>query len=252
MTWHISESLRCLLEPGAESLVENSLAGAQSALSKSSPTAGKSSCGGKTKGTSTRSRYGTTCEHLTELSGAGGWMSSLADSPAKTSALQEKALESTASEAGSGQKWQGSLAKYDPASRSWKIAQCLFDEVLPESSETWPRWGTVVDGECFPAQTAAVFTYESGYGLSLPTTGKNEFKGSSKKRFIGSPDFRGAKMSEGLRTYSADPIYLNPSFAELVMMWPMGWTDLAPLATDKFREWQQQHGAFLEAHECPE
>ena len=81
--------------------------------------------------------------------------------------------------------------------------------------------------------------------LSIPTIGANEFKGSGKNRFIGSPDFRGAKMSEGLRTCETDPIYLNPSFVELVMMWPVGWTDLKPLAMAKFQEWQQQHSIFL-------
>ena len=78
--------------------------------------------------------------------------------------------------------------------------------------------------------------------LSLPTIGYNEYKGSGSKRFLGSKDFRGAKMSEGLRTCKTDPIYLNPLFAELVMMWPTEWTDLRPLATDRFREWLNSHG----------
>ena len=28
---------------------------------------------------------------------------------------------------------------------------------------------------------------------------------------------------------------------EWLMGWPIGWTELKPLAMDKFREWQQQH-----------
>ncbi|HEX5704919.1 MAG TPA: hypothetical protein VFX97_17105 [Pyrinomonadaceae bacterium] len=60
----------------------------------------------------------------------------------------------------------------------------------------------------------------------LPTIGKNEFKGSSKDRYRGSVNFHGAKMSEGLRTCEDDPIYLNPSFAEVVMGFPIGWTEL--------------------------
>jgi len=35
---------------------------------------------------------------------------------------------------------------------------------------------------------------------------------------------------------------LNPTWVEWLMGWPLGWTDLKPLATDKFRSWQQQHG----------
>src|ERR1700722_15151968 len=61
------------------------------------------------------------------------------------------------------------------------------------------------------------------YGL-LPTIGANENKGSSKKRFKGSADFRGAKMSEGLRTTLEDHIYLNPSFAGLGIGYPKDYT----------------------------
>jgi hypothetical protein len=35
---------------------------------------------------------------------------------------------------------------------------------------------------------------------------------------------------------------LNPEWVEWLMGWPIGWTDLKPLATDRFREWRQQHG----------
>lgn len=60
-------------------------------------------------------------------------------------------------------------------------------------------------------------------GLWLPTIGANEGKGAGKTRFRGSPDFRGAKMSEGLRACETDPIYLNPWFAALVMGFPKEW-----------------------------
>jgi hypothetical protein len=35
---------------------------------------------------------------------------------------------------------------------------------------------------------------------------------------------------------------LNPTWVEWLMGWPLGWTDLKPLETDKFLSWQQQHG----------
>jgi hypothetical protein len=62
--------------------------------------------------------------------------------------------------------------------------------------------------------------------LSIPTICTNEYKGSGKKRFRNSEDYHGAKTSEGLRTCEEDPIYLNPSFAEMMMGYPLGWTDL--------------------------
>jgi hypothetical protein len=35
--------------------------------------------------------------------------------------------------------------------------------------------------------------------------------------------------------------HLNPEWVEWLMGWPIGWTDLRPLATDRFQSWQQQH-----------
>jgi hypothetical protein len=35
---------------------------------------------------------------------------------------------------------------------------------------------------------------------------------------------------------------LNPMWVEWLMGWPLGWTDLRPLGTDKFQKWQDEHG----------
>lgn len=74
--------------------------------------------------------------------------------------------------------------------------------------------------------------------LMLPTFGKNEFRGSAKDRYKGSPNFHGAKASEGLRTSIHDPIYLNPSFAEMMMGFPAGYThiELPPSETPSCRQ----------------
>lgn len=46
--------------------------------------------------------------------------------------------------------------------------------------------------------------------------------------------------------------HLNPPWVEWLMGWPIGWTDLEPLGTDKFRQWCEQHGlTFVEAIESP-
>ncbi|MNP65584.1 hypothetical protein D3C76_1611870 [compost metagenome] len=36
---------------------------------------------------------------------------------------------------------------------------------------------------------------------------------------------------------------LNPEWVEWLMGWPIGWTDLRPLAMDRFHLWQQQHSS---------
>lgn len=35
---------------------------------------------------------------------------------------------------------------------------------------------------------------------------------------------------------------LNPEWVEWLMGWPIGWTDLKPLAMDKYRQWLNAHG----------
>lgn len=37
---------------------------------------------------------------------------------------------------------------------------------------------------------------------------------------------------------------LNPDWVEWLMGWPIGWSDLKPLETDRFRQWLRQHGKF--------
>jgi len=37
---------------------------------------------------------------------------------------------------------------------------------------------------------------------------------------------------------------LNPTWVEWLMGWPLGWTDLKPLAMDKYQQWRQQHGIY--------
>jgi DNA (cytosine-5)-methyltransferase 1 len=39
---------------------------------------------------------------------------------------------------------------------------------------------------------------------------------------------------------------LNPQWVEWLMGWPIGWTELQPLATDRFREWSRSHGESSE------
>lgn len=38
---------------------------------------------------------------------------------------------------------------------------------------------------------------------------------------------------------------LNPDWVEWLMGWPIGWTDLKPMETDKFRQWLSAHGQSL-------
>lgn len=46
----------------------------------------------------------------------------------------------------------------------------------------------------------------------------------------------------GTTTQPTKGLSLNPSWVEWLMGWPIGWTDCAPLAMDRVRQWWRSHG----------
>jgi hypothetical protein len=236
MSWLFSQALV------EEYLAANSLDGEQSAPLNGKPTQQAYCAPDKMTDFSRLSQFGMTYAPLMDIHGKELSMSSVVAFHARTLVQQEKAQELMENGQECGEKWHASFVKYDPDTSLWKTHQCSLLGDLDEFLEIWPQWGLMRDGECWEQRTLEPFICESEFGLSLPTTGANEGKGSSQKRYRNSPHFRGAKTSEALRICETDPIYLNPSFAELIMMWPVGWTDLKPLEMDKSHCVQQQHG----------
>ena len=243
-------NLPCLPEPVAESLEVTCSGGDAFVRSSSTSTPHLYYCNGKTKGISRLSRYGMTCEPLTGTHGEAVLTSYLEAFPAKISAAQEKAQDLRASDLDCGWKWPESWVKYDRALCLWKTRQCSLVEGLDEYSETWPIWGTMRDGECWGHITPVLPTSATGSGL-WPTPCASDGKHHGKERYIlGSRK----KWADGIRnapptekiTYayfdSGLKEELYPVAHELMMTWPLGWTDLRPLETDKFRQWLEWHG----------
>lgn len=114
------------------------------------------------------SPFGLTLQLLTADRGEALLTWFLAAFPAKTSARPERGPGSTESEAASGERWRGSLATYDRASASWKTHQYSLLGGLEPFSGTWPRWGTMRNGECWELPMWERRTKEIGSGL-LPT-----------------------------------------------------------------------------------
>jgi len=239
VSWHYSRALV------AEYSEATCSAGAQSALSSGNPTPQAFLSPDRMTAFSRLSRFGMTCKPLMEPLGADLLMWFREDFLAKTYPQPEKAQESTEHEAECGRTWHESFATWDRDSSSWKTPQCSLLAGLDEFSETWPRWGIMQNGECSQEPMLDHDTCGKGSGLSLPTIGKNEFRGTSRNRYKGSPHFRGAKMCEGLRTCETDPTYLAPDFSESVMGFPATWTELAPLEMHRFRDWQLTHSEPL-------
>lgn len=89
--------------------------------------------------------------------------------PAKTSAQQDAAQASTAHAAVCGEKWHASSVKYDRDTSMWKTAQCLWDEDLPASSVTLPRWGMTRNGALYQHKTLVRPTNATEFGYAPQT-----------------------------------------------------------------------------------
>jgi hypothetical protein len=112
------------------------------------------------------SRFGMTFKPLTADRGEELLTSYLEAFHAKTSPQPEREQELTESDQECGERWQGSFAKYDQDSSSWKTHQCSLLGGLDEFSETWPRWGLMRDGECWEQRTLEQIIRGTEYGLS--------------------------------------------------------------------------------------
>lgn len=165
-----------LLEQGVESSAACFSDIPACVLSRLNLTVEKSCCNGNGMGSCRSSRSGMMSEPSTESRGAVESILYAAGSLARTSARPEKGRESTANNQDCGPRWQGSFAKWNPHSCSWRTAQCSLFGGLVEFSETWPRWGMMRDGECsvlpMPSGLAALrasITCGNESGSSLPT-----------------------------------------------------------------------------------
>ena len=305
MSYTYSRALVAASSPGKCSDID------ASALLSGSPMPQGYSSPARTTALSRLSRFGMTFKPLTADRGAELLTSWLAGFPAKTSALQEKAPASPEPAAGCGVTWRASLAKFDPATSSWKTVQLslLGDSEL--SSVTWPRSGMTADGQCWELMMSAPHTEGTGSGLWVPTPIATEWKAGSGKlgnrapekaakaglkltefaklwptpTVCGNHNRKGASATSGdglatavkqwatplcrdsrtvrggartVNSLGSDPLItqvaqaegvtdgaLNPMWVEWLMGWPLGWTDLKPLATGRFPNAPQQHSECL-------
>ena len=141
------------------------------------PTPKRSSSRARTTEPFHRSRFGMTFEPLTEDHGAELLMSCLEAFRAKTLVLPAAETDSTASGAASGSKWRGSFAKYDLGESRWKTAQFSLLGDSDEFSETWPRWGSMRNGESYLRPMLALTISENASGFWPTPTASLAHKG---------------------------------------------------------------------------
>jgi hypothetical protein len=237
MSWLFSQALV------AEYSAASSSAGAPSAPSNTTPTPQAFLSRDKTTDAWSRFPSGMTCEPLTDDRGEELLKSFLAGFLARTTALAStpttEATITTESPCNCGGTWLALSAKFDRDTSSLKTAQDLFAEDLPQSSLNLPQWGMMASGELYQRKTAPRLTSakDSGEGLvRYPTPRSRDHHGECRKRWGNRHSLPGALAH--ILGGKAPP----PKFSEWLMGWPIGWTDLKPLATDKFQQWLRSHG----------
>ena len=168
---------------------------------------------GKMTDLSRLSRYGTTFAPLTEDHGAALLTSYRAGFPVRTYQAPEREPELPANDRGYGDKWRESLARFDRATSSWKIPQCLLLGASEPSSVTWPRWGMMRDGVCWELTTSERPTSGTASG-SWPTPRTADWKGA-----VSATDCTARRVRMGQAN-------LSEAIVESLRMWP------TPLASD--------------------
>jgi hypothetical protein len=217
------------------------------------------------------SRFGMTFKPLTESLGQDVLTSYLEDFPVRTFPQPDEAQELTEPDQGCGVIWRESLARYDQNTSMWKTLPSLLSVDSTEFSGTWPRWGSMHDGVLYQQQPLVRHTKGTGSGL-WPTPVHSEARQGLQIRREGkkgtqqslttavltwpTPRTKGmgggsgawdqlnkvTTVEEARQMAAGNGGTLNPMWVEWLMGWPLGWTDLKPLAMDKFHSWQQQHG----------
>jgi len=123
-----------------------------------------------------------------------------------------------------------------------------MDKLPPKSEQALLREATVTRlGRSKPANLRDQVS--NMHNWPTPTTrdykGANGFETTKKKIAKGLRAHMG-QLPNAVQHMEKKPIggTLNPIFVEWLMGWPLGWTDLKPLETDKSHCAPQQHGEF--------
>ena len=217
MSWLFSRALVAEYSRGTCS------AGEPCALLSETPMPHVYSPPGRTTEFSRLSRFGMTCEPLTEDLGAGVLTWFLAGFRVRPTArrLREQTMQTI-----SGRKCDGSWQMQLPGTY---LPRTLPGERLTQRQTTLRRWVTKSDALPLPRETWVQTTYGSGIGyLHTPTTAANYCAPSMMKH----------ACARAFRSVFGEA---SPSAHLWLMGWPARWTSFASLATGRFQQWRSQH-----------
>ena len=278
MTWHThSQPSTCSQGPEEAFSLTSYLDTLRSERARLNPTLEACSSNASVTECSQDSRFGTTSTPLTERRGEAQLTFLQEDSLAKTSVRRVKEQELAESVRDYGRNMRDSLERCGLDLSLPKTHLCFALGDLELSSKTWPRWGIMLDGELSELGMSVRHINETECG-SWRTPMASEWKDMSCANQIYLQDQVLGRKGQTWPTPNAsdnrdrgnlsDPVVqrririgkqiglstavkptqtggsLNPTWVEWLMGWPLGWTDLKPLAMDKFQQWQHSHGKF--------
>lgn len=176
-------------------------------------------------------QFGMTFVPLTAERGAALFISSLEDFLARHSAPQQRGITRPMIFGRKcAESWQMSL----PGTCLRRTSAAMQSTQRPT---TLSRWVTKPAHLPYPRATWVRTTFGADIGyLHTPTTQAN-FCAPSMQKW--------GSCREWSRTFGT----ITPEIFEWLMGWPLGWTDLKPLVTDKSLNVQQRHGECSEACE---
>lgn len=141
-----------------------------------------------------------------------------------------------------GRNFIGSFASYDRDSSSWKTSQACLTGELTAFLETWPKSGMTRNGTAYQLAPLVPLTSESGFGY-LPTPQASDWFDATVEMNLkvihmkenGGERPSGAKIGSSLRwcrEFVTEQMRtggeLNPEWREVLMGFPIGWTELSP------------------------
>lgn len=222
MSWHYSQALVAEYSQAISSV------GELSAPLRSTGTDEMSFGPGRTTEHCLRFQSGMTSEHSTAFHGevALTWYREAFPAsriPARLEAVTRRMISGRKC----GESWQRQLpGTYLP--RTPKDARSI------SRPTTLRRWVTKPAACPFLRQTWVRTIYGSDFGFVHTPTETANYTAPSMMKW---PNCRAFVQAFGKN---------SPQIAEWLMGWPAGWTELAPLATDRFQSWLRQHGACSE------
>lgn len=144
-----------------------------------------------------------------------------------------------------GPKHLKPLGWYDLKNACWRTFQgSLFQDTLEPFPEAWPRSGMTVNGLIYPLPMLVPPIEETEHGF-CPTPLTSDSRGYSRnKEYHKKRQSRNLSFPSWVALKYGTHGKIHPNCSEIVMGWPIGWTDLKPLEMDKYQLWLQQHGIY--------